>query len=243
MTILVELIADYSEWIYGLCAIGILIYLRLAMQARGDKRRALFTLEKEAASSRIYRAIAGIFALLLAMGVIYSVDNFLAPQVRLVDRGNPTPTLILPVATPTGTPAPPTATPSPTPMRPRPTPTLSPTPTPPPPTPTPPPVCPDPRARITSPTMDAELGGTVQIEGSANIDNFKFYKLEYGVGDEPSSWHSIGEEYRSPVIEGLLCTWDTTQLPPGAYTLRLTVVDITGNYPITPCDVRVVIKQ
>jgi len=242
MTILVELIADYSEWIYGLCAIGILIYLRLAMKAGEEKRRALFTLEREAAASKIYRAIAGIFALLLAMGVIYSVDNFLAPQVRLVYRGNPTPTLILPVATPADTPVP-TATPLPTPTRPHPTPMPSPTPTPPSPTPTPPLLCPDPRARITSPTMDAELSGTVRIEGSANIDNFQFYKLEYGVGDEPASWHSIGEERRAPVAEGLLCTWDTTKLPLGVYTLRLTVVDITGNYPITPCDVRVVIKQ
>ena len=242
MTVLVELIADYSEWIYGLCAIGILIYLRLAMKARGEKRRALFTLEREAAASRMYRAITGIFALLLVMGAIYSVDNFLAPQVHLLYKENPTPTFILPVATPTETPAP-TATPSPTPTRPRPRPTPSPTPTlPPPPTPTPS-LCPDPRARITSPTMDAELSGTVRIEGSANIENFQFYKLEYGVGDEPTAWHSIGEEYRTPVIEGLLCTWDTTKLPPGVYTLRLTVVDITGNYPITPCDVRVVIKQ
>lgn len=78
--------------------------------------------------------------------------------------------------------------------------------------------------------------------GTANIENFDYYKFEFkreGVEDE---WHWV-ESFEIPVEEGLLGTWNVSDLPPGTYILRLTVVDRTGNYPFTPCEVRVYVTH
>jgi len=87
--------------------------------------------------------------------------------------------------------------------------------------------------------VNAVLKGVVQIRGTANIRDFQFYKVEFGIGDKPWAWSVIGDNVvRKPVVDDLLVTWDTSKVPPGVYTLQLTVVDITGNYP-PPCKVTV----
>ena len=105
--------------------------------------------------------------------------------------------------------------------------------------PTLPPACPHVEARITSPGVNATLKGVVQIKGIADIPDFQFYKVEFGVGDKPSTWSVIGDNVvRKRVVDDVLVTWDTGKVPPGVYTLQLTVVNITGNYP-SPCKVKV----
>jgi len=49
--------------------------------------------------------------------------------------------------------------------------------------------------------------------------------------------------YEEPVEEGVLGPWHVSHLPEGTYTFRLTVVNVRGNYPFPPCDVRVQIKH
>jgi len=156
--------------------------------------------------------------------------------------------LITPLLQPTPTSEPVTPGPSPTPS-PTSTPTMTPSPTPteypPSPTHTPTPssfLCPNPGVRITFPGLNAHLKGVVEILGTADIKDFHYYKVEYGSGDEPDEWILITETYPTPVKEGLLEKWDTSGLPEGVYTLSLTVVDTTGNYP-APCKVRVIIEQ
>lgn len=73
--------------------------------------------------------------------------------------------------------------------------------------------------------------------GTANIENFQFYKVEYNGG---SGFAVIGDLVHQPVNGGVLTSWNTAGFPSGTYTLRLTVVDVTGNYP-APCDVNVII--
>lgn len=103
-----------------------------------------------------------------------------------------------------------------------------------------PPPCPHVEARITSPGVNAVLKGVVEIRGTANIRNFQFYKVEFGVGDKPSTWSVIGDDVvHKRVVDDVLVTWETGKVPPGVYTLQLTVVDITGNYPLPPCKVKV----
>jgi LysM repeat protein len=123
------------------------------------------------------------------------------------------------------------------PVKPAPTPT---------PTPTPTPqiaVCP-PWANITEPTVDAELDGSgiTFVRGTAAIDNFWFYKLEFGFGEWPTEWFVIEELHYAPVVNGYLGDWKTGALPEGVYQLRLVVVDNTGNYP-EPCQVQVIVKR
>lgn len=88
----------------------------------------------------------------------------------------------------------------------------------------------EPGGKISSPQMNAEVRGTVLIEGTAWLPNFNFYKVEYGIGPDPSDWILIGVTHSTPVVEGILETWDTTQVPDGSYSIRLRVVKPDGNY-------------
>ncbi|MFN2115611.1 MAG: LysM peptidoglycan-binding domain-containing protein [Anaerolineae bacterium] len=92
--------------------------------------------------------------------------------------------------------------------------------------------------QIVEPKVGEHLHGTVQIIGSASIDDFQFYKLEYAMGHNPldSEFHSINEVYTTAVWDSVLGTWFVGNMPAGAYTLRLTAVDNRGQFP-RPCDV------
>jgi len=119
------------------------------------------------------------------------------------------------------------------------------------PTPTPPPApgihCDNPLATITSPPMNATIHGTVIISGTANTQDFLFYKIQY----MPDASHEQseqgvgflwGELYQSKerVVNGKLMEWQTRTVAPGVYWLRLLVTRHDGNYD-QPCELRVVV--
>ncbi len=233
MAIVVKLITDYAPWIYAVCGLVALWYLRVAIVARRERRQAAFTLEREAALNKTYQAFAAALLLLVVMGIVYFITTWLATAVQplVVAVVSPTPTaLVLPTATPT--PAPVTATPSPSPV-----PTKAPTP---PPTPTPPPVvtrapvivapsCPDGRARLVQPGVNQTVSGNVQVVGTAAADQFAYYKLEFkpvGAPGEPTFILSRTQA----VVDGPLGAWNVSGLPAGAYILYLRTIDVTGNY-------------
>jgi hypothetical protein len=142
---------------------------------------------------------------------------------------------------PTNTPVPPTATQEPTaiPTQP-PLPTQPPPPTSPPPPPVPAANCNTPGVRITSPAHGQTVSGNASIIGTASIDGFQFYKVEFGQGGNPNSFAAIGDIVHQPVVDGFLASWPASSFPSGIWTLRLTVVDQTGNFP-APCDIRVIV--
>jgi membrane peptidoglycan carboxypeptidase len=84
-----------------------------------------------------------------------------------------------------------------------------------------PPVLPD--AHLTSPSMFSNLGGVIEIRGSASGVDFASYRLEYGQGLNPQEWVQLGSDGKAPVTEGLLGKWDTTGLN-GLYAVRLLVL-------------------
>lgn len=86
------------------------------------------------------------------------------------------------------------------------------------------------RLEITSPSVGERIRGRVPIIGSAQVPDFQFYKVEWGIGPNPGQWAVIGELQEQPVIAGQLIVWDTTVLPDDVYTLRLTGVRIDGNW-------------
>jgi LysM repeat protein len=100
--------------------------------------------------------------------------------------------------------------------------------------------CPDQRAAITYPYPGQHVYGMVTITGNATVDNFKFYKLEFGAGSNPSDW-SYFAGGQSPVWNGALGVFNAGALSSGAYTIRVTVVDQTSNYP-PPCQVTVTVN-
>lgn len=86
------------------------------------------------------------------------------------------------------------------------------------------------RLEIISPREGERLRGRVPIIGSAQVPDFQFYKVEFGLGPNPTQWSVIGILHEQPVINGQLEVWDTTALPDDVYTLKLTGVRRDGNW-------------
>lgn len=79
---------------------------------------------------------------------------------------------------------------------------------------------------IRSPAHGSTLRGEVSVVGRAQSDGFVAYRLEFTTGDPPNrfGWTLITRS-ETPVADGVLGVWDTSDLPPGAYTLRLVIED------------------
>lgn len=88
---------------------------------------------------------------------------------------------------------------------------------------------------FSTPSAGSRVSGSLVLTGTADGRNsgsaipFSFYKVEVGVGSNPTDWCVINLSH-TPVSEGVLATWDTSGLPKGDYSLRLVVVDQSGNY-------------
>ena len=93
---------------------------------------------------------------------------------------------------------------------------------------------------LTSPKQGAQLSGVTYAQGTAIIEDFWYYKLEYRA-DGLDNWHYITGQH-DPVIDGVLGSFDTRIVPDGTYFLRLVIVDRTGNYP-PPCEIVVHIEN
>jgi hypothetical protein len=86
---------------------------------------------------------------------------------------------------------------------------------------------PDPRAQIAVPGTDQTVRGTVNIQGTASMDNFSRYELSYAAEPDAVNWVSLGGAVQ-PVTAGTLGVWNTRPLPDGNYALRLQVFDAAG---------------
>jgi hypothetical protein len=234
-----SLIRSYAPYLYGAGFLALLLSWRELSQAHKLKAGTIFALEKELAAGRQRRGRTGLLLVLAYLALLSALTFGFVPGAPVPATPEPTPTLLV-IELPTPTQVIPTPTRTRIPTRPRPTalpPTETPTRT-----PVPGPVCPHPGVCITSPIRNQAIAGQVTIRGTAQIDQFQFYKLEYGLGEEPQQWNSIGEIHRSPVANGALGVWDTAGFPNGAFKLRLTVVDASGNFP-PPFEVRIIIQQ
>lgn len=82
-------------------------------------------------------------------------------------------------------------------------------------------------AQLTQPT--GTLTGLTQIgvTGTAAGPNLASWRLEYGVGTAPSSWTTVASSSLQ-VTEGVLATWDVTNVPDGTNTLRLVAQNSAG---------------
>jgi hypothetical protein len=219
----------------------------------------VFSLERERAVRELQNIFSIALILLLIMGLTYFTSTTLAEAVApLVEQArNPTTVVAVP-PTPTNTPLAILATNTPAPLLATATLTFTEnlTPTapvlevtevvePPTATPAPPPAevaasCADQRALIASPGSGQTLSGVVTVVGTASHEQFQYYKVEYApAGSQGFNYLDGGN---SPVINGALITFDTTAIANGSWTLRLIVVDATGNFP-DPCEVTVQIAN
>lgn len=89
-------------------------------------------------------------------------------------------------------------------------------------------------AHIRLPDAGSALGpGTFGVTGTATIHDFDRYTIEYGIGDQPTSWSTAGITLTgagaSEIVDGPLATLDTTAITqPYTHTLRLTVYSNSG---------------
>ncbi|CAN5590035.1 hypothetical protein BH10CHL1_BH10CHL1_25430 [soil metagenome] len=163
----------------------------------------------------------------------------ITPTISVITPAPATPTAPAATATPTGTTIPITGTPTLTTTA---TPTVTATPTRP---AIVAPACPSPGTVILAPGVNQVLTDTVNIVGTAQQTNFDYYKLEYAVGANAGNDASAYNYFAggsTPITNSVLGVFDTLALPNRAYTLRLTVVDKTGNFPL-PCKVTVLIQN
>jgi hypothetical protein len=249
MAFFVQLFANYAGLIYIVLIVGAVFYVREILVARQDLQQSLYSLEREAASSRLWRGVVMLGVLALVAFATFILSTVVAPQLTTDEgRVTPTPAFTLPTntptptfqPTPTRTPRPPTATPG------TPTPTVSGAATEEP-TPTPPSVpaanCPDPNVQIVAPVAGQVFASEIQVRGTAKADNFAFYKLTLNGPATNGETQTAGDVVRTPVDGGVLGAIDPTNLlsQPGVYVVGLVVVDNTGN-ELPHCTVSIVVQ-
>jgi hypothetical protein len=241
-------IADYQWWIYGVLGLVLLFYLRRAIVSRQQGVRSIFKLEQEQMHLRYSRSVMVSALILLVMVSVFMVGNPLSSAPEVTPEPSPSVTSgPLQAPTLTSTSAPPTITatatattvPPTSPVRPTATTVAVVA------TPVPqvrPAACPDPNRRITAPGINEVVQGNVTVRGTADHPNFDYYKVEVGPGANPQQWTVVGQLHRAPVRGGVLETFNAGAYPPGVYTLRLVVVDNTGNFP-EPCQVTITVQR
>jgi hypothetical protein len=249
MAVFVQLLANYAGLIYIALGVGVVFYIREILVARQDLQQSLYSLEREAASSRLWRGIVMLGVLGLIAFATFVLANVVEPQLQTDEaRATPTPAFTLPTNTPTPTFQPtPTRTPRPSTATPgTPTPTIEGAPNEAP-TPTVPLLpasnCPDPNVQIVAPVAGQVFSGEIQVRGTAQAPNFAFYKLTLNGPATNGVTQTAGDVVRAPVQGGVLGKIEPTNLlsQPGVYAVGLVVVDNTGN-ELPHCTVSIVVQ-
>ena len=81
-----------------------------------------------------------------------------------------------------------------------------------------------PQAQIDTPLGGSVIAGVVDVTGSALSGDMQEAVVEIGPGLSPGEWTAIAR-ITAPAFETALARWDTTSVPDGTYTLRVTVLD------------------
>ncbi len=243
MSAFVRVIEQFAVVLYVACLGGIAWSIRSALAAIRDRSDTLYSLERETATARLGRSILSA-VIFVGLGVaVFFVSQFVAPTLPATEDLSATPAGPLVTLTPTITPFPTptiesTSTPEPgssgeaSPAAPG-TPNESPAPE-----PTavslPPASCPDPNVRITAPGDGAVLSGPFQVFGTANIENFSFYKFVLNGPATNFQDQTASDVFKLPVVDNYLGTLDEPLISillqaPGAYRFSLVAVNNEGN--------------
>lgn len=91
----------------------------------------------------------------------------------------------------------------------------------------------------TYPLDGDSISGTVTLEGTVNVTDLGYYKYEYSeYGSD--KWTTIAAGDTKIVNQALGGTWDTSELTPGDYQLRLVVTDHQNN-ALPECTIKITI--
>lgn len=217
MAIILHFFTSYAILIYILLLIGLMFAIRALIGARHEMGKSLYGLEREAAHRHSSQGIA-VLSLIILLGITeFVLTVFLAPNVPAISL------LVTPTMNPLITP---TIAISPDLLAtlgfltPEPTSTSQMT------------GCIPGQIMITSPKPGEVIKGQVILLGTADIPNFGFYKYEFSpLGTD--TWATI-QANREVKQDKELGPWDTSDVSPGDYDLRLVVIDNQGN-SFLPC--------
>ncbi len=98
-----------------------------------------------------------------------------------------------------------------------------------------------PRVEIVEPREGSVVEGIVPVYGSARMDDFSHYEVQYGIGDNPIGWGGVARQ-DFPLEDGVLAAWNTRELKNGLYSLRVVAFDGRGNSAASPA-VRVTVMN
>lgn len=219
---------NYEALVYiglGLLAVW---QLRKFVLAWEELRAAAFGLERESAQARLNKSAAVLVFVLVFTILEYALVTFVAPSVQGANP-LPSPTVDL-LATPTATlPSTEAAGSSSQPQPTQPS------------TPEGEGIgCVPGEVMISSPEDGETVRDIVEVRGTADIPDFGFYKFEISsFGSE--NWLTIQAD-DVVVKDDQLGFWDTTQIEPGQYNLRLIVIDNKGEQK-DPCQVTIFVKE
>ena len=216
MAAILNFFTSYAIPIYLLLAMGLLFAIRGLVRARHEMSASLYGLEREAAHRHTSQGVAALSLVIFLAIAELSVTVFRAflPAISLLV----TPTLN-PLITPSMT-LPPELLGTIGAITSVSTPTAQTT------------GCIPGQIMITSPKPGDMVKGQVVLVGAANIPNFGYYKYEFSaLGTEV--WYPIQASH-TVMQDGELGSWDTSQISPGDYNLRLVVTDNQG-IALPPC--------
>jgi hypothetical protein len=219
------LIEEYQSWIYLLLGVFGLVYLRLTLKRAKQLRSTFFGLESARAREDLMRSILMLVLVVVGFLVTFVAATFGGPAIPISARPTVLPTVSL-LSTPEGISGEEEIIETATPLGET---LLAES------------GCLNPNATILSPEEEDSVSGMVDILGVADIPGFAFYKIEIKSLTPDSTWQAIGAG-TTPVCENcdegslVLARWDTSLLTPGEYSLRLVVMDSTGNAPL-PCEI------
>lgn len=208
MDALFRFLVQYELIVYIILTIGAVFAARSLWKAWTEWHSAIFGLEKELSFQKV-RIAGALFILLIMIGLSqFCLVTFIVPFLPATTfRQTPTADLLqTPAATLSaaeltaqiGTPAAPAGTIGCTPGQ----------------------------IMISSPKPGAEVQGKIILTGTVNVPSFGFFKYEYAPqGSETWATVAAGDKV---VTDGELGAWETSQLVPGDYQLRLLVTDNLG---------------
>ncbi len=218
-----------EPWIYIILAAAGLLVLRKLIQAWQEWQGTVFGLEKEHAQRKLTGSIT-ILILLFLLGIAeFATASIVFPDFPAA-QAVATPTIEF-LATPTiavqavefTTATPEEATVVPQPMEEG---------------------CVAGQIEWLYPTNGTELQGEVELRGTVSVPNLGFYKYEYNQSGT-DTWVTIAAGDK-PIVDQPLGgsgsgKWDTSQLVPGDYSLRIVVTDNVNNlFPACIISVRVI---
>jgi hypothetical protein len=220
---LLQFLQTYELWIYGVLGAVALLYIRKLILAWHEWRTAVFGLEREGALRRFSSALTIVGLLGIILLAQFFVISFVAPAYPKSSFLQ-TPTISF-LSTPTDAL------------------TISETDTnsdfvsedtgpneageg-----------CIEGQIEWTFPGPGDDISGIIELEGTVNLLNLGFYKYEFS---QPGSdtWVTIAAGNEIKNSQPLGGVWNTSQLIPGDYLLRLVVTD-SQNVELLPCEIMV----